>query len=366
MGKMVSPRIGFNFESVVLQHPAFFEFCGTNKRIGAADLCKHVYRFWDMNTYELVFEIKGKGYQEIRVSDGVVVMLSQPRHNFIPLSLYDIEDGTLLATRHIEIVQHRELQFLELLATQLLIKQQSGPVRAYDIIRGDGFTVNDTTNFQPSGFVFYDTTPPSTYDESSIIVKSKWSYRPRKFFTISRSCIEFWELTRCHLVRTRQLIIQGMDNPDICCHSLWANLLFVRAYEEQGLTGDSLNNEIKGYDTESCLYLQRPKMIKNNDRIHTPTKGRHGYFEVDIFKSNDDAKNPHGILLFSLDGSQYYGCIDPDICGPNIKTLTLSNDLSVRRMYNIIPIMISQVIACGDDKGTVNILRMPNTLINNF
>lgn len=86
-----------------------------------------------MSNYQPVFEIQGQGYQEIRVSDGVVVMLSQPRYNIIPISLYDIEDGSLLvcacckscdfvqATRELEIVEHRELQFLELLVTQLLV-----------------------------------------------------------------------------------------------------------------------------------------------------------------------------------------------------------------------------------------------------
>ncbi|EDO06536.2 hypothetical protein BBOV_II005860 [Babesia bovis T2Bo] len=350
LGKLDSPTYSYNFECVVLQHPAFFEFCGTNKRIGAADLCKHVYRFWNMNNYELVFEIKGKGYQEIRVSDGVVVMLSQPRHNYIPLSLYDIEDGTLLATRHIEIVQHRELQFLELLVTQLLIKQHGGPVRVYDILRGDGFIVQDTINFQPTGFVFYDATPPIICYESSAPVSSKLSYRPRKFFTLSKSLIEFWELTRYNLVRTNQLVLQGMDNPDICCHSLWANLLFVRAFKEQPLFGSITASPSSDSTQTNPLCHHHPKLLRRNERVHTPSKMSKESCEADILKQNEETLQKHGILLFTLDGSNYLGEIDQEIIDSNIETLALSNDLSV--------------IACGSDEGEVSIMRMPNYIIN--
>eukprot|EP00371_Babesia_bovis_P001457 XP_001610104.1 hypothetical protein [Babesia bovis T2Bo] len=270
LGKLDSPTYSYNFECVVLQHPAFFEFCGTNKRIGAADLCKHVYRFWNMNNYELVFEIKGKGYQEIRVSDGVVVMLSQPRHNYIPLSLYDIEDGTLL--------------------------------------------------------------------------------RPRKFFTLSKSLIEFWELTRYNLVRTNQLVLQGMDNPDICCHSLWANLLFVRAFKEQPLFGSITASPSSDSTQTNPLCHHHPKLLRRNERVHTPSKMSKESCEADILKQNEETLQKHGILLFTLDGSNYLGEIDQEIIDSNIETLALSNDLSV--------------IACGSDEGEVSIMRMPNYIIN--
>ncbi|GIX63283.1 uncharacterized protein BcabD6B2_27180 [Babesia caballi] len=351
MGTLESPRYSYEFECVTLRHPAFFEFCGTNKRIGAADLCKHVYRFWNMNTYELVFEIKGQGYQEMRVSDGVVVMLSQPRNNFIPLSLYDIEDGTLLATRQIEIVHNRELQFLELLVTQLLIKQHGGPVRAYDILRGDGFTVEDTVHFRPSGFVFYDTPPKTSGDGSLMPPRHKLAYRPRRFFTISKNYIEFWELTRCHLHCTRQLFIRGMDNPDLCCHSLWANLLWVRACQQQPLGSDGGEGSADARRQRPPVRIRGPSLRKRNDRVHTPTKPGPGLTEVDIFAPNTDSRSEHGILLYSLDGLKYFGRIDREICGPRIRSLTVSSDLST--------------LACGNDSGIVRIMRMPNSLTNN-
>ncbi|CDR94121.1 hypothetical protein, conserved [Babesia bigemina] len=375
MGKLESYATSHQFECVVLRHPAFFEFCGMNKRIGAADLYKHVYRFWDMTTYELVFEIQGNGYQEMRVSDGVVVMLSQPRQNFIPLSLYDIEDGKLLvdpqllnaickqATREIEIVQHRELQFLELLVTQLLIKQQGGPIRAYDILRGEGFTVNDTNHFRPSGFVFYDVRQRAPADENdaqtndsvdasepTVFPRHKLAYRPRKFFTISRTCIEFWELTRYSLRRTRQLFIQGMDNPDICCHSLWANLLFVRAHQVQPFDENGSDEPLMERFRQSTIYFQKPLLRNRSDRVHTPTKAGPGCCEVDIFAADIDVYTKHSVLLFSLDGSSYFGKIDREVCGAHLRSLAVSQDLSV--------------IACGNNAGIVRLVRMPNQIQN--
>ncbi|SOV20434.1 conserved Plasmodium protein, unknown function [Plasmodium gaboni] len=67
----------------------------TNGRIGAANLNTNSYTFWNMETYEPVFEIEEE-FQEIRVSDGLVAMFKQPVNNTIPLALFDIQNGERL------------------------------------------------------------------------------------------------------------------------------------------------------------------------------------------------------------------------------------------------------------------------------
>ncbi|KAK1443694.1 hypothetical protein BgAZ_205700 [Babesia gibsoni] len=340
-GKLESPAYAHQFECVVLRHPAFFEFCGemvlvtvyldigNNKRIGVADLYKHVYRFWSMYNYQPVFEIQGQGYQEIRVSNGVVVMLSQPRRNILPLSLYDIEDGTLLASRELEIMQHRELQFLELLVTQLLIKQNGGLMRAYDILRGDGFAVSNTANFRPIGFVFYDTENRTEILDPTVSVKERLIYRPRKFFTVSKTCIEFWELSRRYLLRTKQLLVQGMDNPDLCSHSQWANLLFIHAREGPRNTYEQMDTIDALRKNDTRMYIRRSSLRRKSSRVHTPRKGSGGSREVDIFAPNIGPDINNGLLVFSLDGNSFYGRIDKSICGTNLVTMSIKHDLSV-------------------------------------
>ncbi|KNC35903.1 hypothetical protein PFLG_00853 [Plasmodium falciparum RAJ116] len=121
-------------ERVILSHPAFFEFCETNGRIGAANLNTNSYTFWNMETYEPVFEIEEE-FQEIRVSDGLVAMFKQPVNNTIPLALFDIQNGERLVETVISILPRREMQFLELLVSKLLIKQEGSSLRIYDLLK---------------------------------------------------------------------------------------------------------------------------------------------------------------------------------------------------------------------------------------
>lgn len=68
---------------------------------------------------------------------------------------------------------------------------------------------------------------------------------------------------------------------------------------------------------------------------------------MDIFAPNVDPDMRRGILLFSLDGSSYYGRINREICGTSLRCLSISNDLSF--------------IACGDSSGIVRLVRTQNS-----
>lgn len=216
-GKIVSYPKAHKFESVILSHPAFFEFCETNERIGSANLNDKMYTFWNMRNYQAVFEVHDN-YQEIRVSDGLVAMFKQPENNIIPLALYDIEDGTKLVQSSIEILPDREMQFLELLVSKLMIKQEGCCLRIYDLLKGTKQIVFNSKNFHPSAFVFYDHSP-------ALDGKMYRNESSKKFFTVSIDIVQFWELDQMALTRIHTIHIPGMNNPDLLSHSTISNIV---------------------------------------------------------------------------------------------------------------------------------------------
>ncbi|SCN43181.1 conserved Plasmodium protein, unknown function [Plasmodium ovale] len=338
IGRTNSSGLGILFEKVILSHPAFFEFCETNGRIGAANLNANSYTFWDMRTYERVFEIEEE-FQEIRVSDGLVAMFKQPLNNTIPLALFDIENGKRLVETVISILPRKEMQFLELLVTKLLIKQEGSSLRIYDLLKSTRQKVKNTYAFQPTAFVFYDHPSPI----NGKVYNNEIS---KKFFTISNDLIEFWDLDSSMLRKMYAIYVPGLRDPDLCNHSLTAEILClysssafekIRKYEslfkyvDSGETYDQAMH-VEGIRRGNKNALYKKKILYNN-------------IQNDKLKSDISRENFNfgALLFFSLSDGEFLNYISENVCGNSVEVLTSNNSMTT--------------IICGDDKGFVRILR---------
>ncbi|GAW79572.1 hypothetical protein, conserved [Plasmodium gonderi] len=343
IGKTHSSKLGTLFEKVILSHPAFFEFCETNGRIGAANLNTNSYTFWDMRTYEQVFEIEEE-FQEIRVSDGLVAMFKQPINNIIPLALFDIENGERLVETTISILPRKEMQFLELLISKLLIKQEGSSLRIYDLLKKTRQKVKNTYTFQPTAFVFYDHPSP-------INGKVYHNQISKKFFTISNDLIEFWELDSCVLRKMYSIHVPGLRDPDLCNHSLMAEILCLyssNAFEQikkcenlfryvdclntkkEIVYDDALSKvDMKGEDRNE---LYKKKILNNN-------------IQNEKLKNNISKENFNfgALLFFSLNDGEFLNYISENVCGHSVEVLASNSSMTT--------------IICGDDKGFIRILR---------
>ncbi|AFZ79451.1 hypothetical protein BEWA_022990 [Theileria equi strain WA] len=144
-----------------------------------------------------------KNSRRCRVSDGLIAMLEQPGIDSLPLSLFDIEDGHRLVDASIAIVPDRKMQFLELLVSQLLIKQEGHPIKVHDLVRKKCIVVHNTIKFNPRGFVFYDT--PYLEKGNKVYMQNT----TRRFFTISFFSIDFWELDPSKMIHVKSIRING-------------------------------------------------------------------------------------------------------------------------------------------------------------
>ncbi|VUZ93864.1 conserved Plasmodium protein, unknown function [Plasmodium vivax] len=343
IGKTDSSKLGTLFEKVILSHPAFFEFCETNGRIGAANLNTNSYTFWDMRTYEQVFEIEEE-FQEIRVSDGLVAMFKQPINNTIPLALFDIENGERLVETTISILPRKEMQFLELLISKLLIKQEGSSLRIYDLLKKTRQKVKNTYTFQPTAFVFYDHPSP-------INGKVYHNQISKKFFTISWDLIEFWELDASVLKKMYAIHVPGLRDPDLCNHSLMAEILCL--YSSSRLQRIRLCESFFNYaDCPNTKRGEARDIATRNMRMST--RDRSEIFKTRILKNNiqdEQLKNNiseesfdfGALLFFSLRDGEFLNYISESVCGKSVEVLASNSSMTT--------------IICGDDKGFIRILR---------
>ncbi|SBS80832.1 conserved Plasmodium protein, unknown function [Plasmodium ovale curtisi] len=372
-------------------------------RIGAANLNANSYTFWDMRTYERVFEIEEE-FQEIRngkqmeicpknilfrVSDGLVAMFKQPLNNTIPLALFDIENGKRLVETVISILPRKEMQFLELLVTKLLIKQEGSSLRIYDLLKSTRQKVKNTYAFQPTAFVFYDVRTEKKWaqDSSSRNLfqnchpspingkvynnevalsfsqkkkkkkKKKKKHISKKFFTISNDLIEFWDLDSSMLRKMYAIYVPGLRDPDLCNHSLTAEILClysssafekIRKYEslfkyvDSGETYDQAMH-VEGIRRGNKNALYKKKILYNN-------------IQNDKLKSDISRENFNfgALLFFSLSDGEFLNYISENVCGNSVEVLTSNNSMTV---LNICKRESVCTIICGDDKGFVRILR---------
>lgn len=366
-GKVVSYPPAKNFENVILSHPAFFEFCETNERIGSANLNHMMYTFWDMRNYKTVFEVHDD-YQEIRVSDGLVAMFKQPENNIIPLALYDIQDGKKLVHSEIEILPDKEMQFLELLVSKLLIKQEGCNLRIYDLLRNTRQTVAHSKRFHPSAFVFYDHSSP-------INGKVYMNQGTKKFFTVSKDIIQFWELNNILLSRLHTIHVPGLKNPDLCSHSVVTELVCLySSYRflpkkscaiDDGKEGDT--NLVKQESNASLLSLsQYGERRKSESFSNSYSNNNDSNSNIDndddessssescssrrIRKQNKRKFNEYydkvesgALLLYGLNDGCFLNQLSEEAIGDSVEVIATNTTMSI--------------IAIGTKYGTVRILR---------
>lgn len=345
IGKTNSSKLGVLFEKVILNHPAFFEFCETNKRIGAANLNTNLYTFWDMCTYKQVFEIKEE-FQEIRVSDGLLAMFKQPVENTIPLALFDIETGERLVETVISILPRRELQFLELLVSKLLIKQEGSSLRIYDLLKKTKQKVKDTYSFQPIAFVFYDHPSPV----NGKVYNNEIS---KRFFTVSNNLIEFWDLDTYMLRKMYSIQVPGLKNPDLYNHSLITEIICM--YSSDAFENIKKNENVIDYvkcitNTYESVYVNTiyQNQLKTEEDKRKYENKKNILFNssrnIELKNSNNKKDRKLGaILFFSLNDGEFLNYITEHICGSTVEVLTSNSTMTT--------------IICGDDQGIIRILR---------
>ena len=155
------------FPSEVLRWPGFVEFDDVNSKVLTFSAVDEVYKIWDLANYTLLYEIKNRGIQEIKISPGIMLIIHEHRvqeaesgESFAvaPLKVLDVETGTTLKDFYRPLKQAggvtKQLEFIEQFNEKLLMKQSGEDLEIFDIRTDCSVTVPGTDFVAPSAFIF--------------------------------------------------------------------------------------------------------------------------------------------------------------------------------------------------------------------
>ena len=96
-----------------------------------------VYKIWSLVDYSFLWVLRDQFIDEVKISYGVILFAYRRkrslRHSFLPLKLFNIENGTVLREMKHLLKSNRKIVFLEQFHEQLLIKQYSEPLQILNV-----------------------------------------------------------------------------------------------------------------------------------------------------------------------------------------------------------------------------------------
>eukprot|EP00744_Colponema_vietnamica_P016058 GILI01022513.1.p1 GENE.GILI01022513.1~~GILI01022513.1.p1 ORF type:complete len:265 (+),score=91.87 GILI01022513.1:216-1010(+) len=126
-----------------------------------------------MQTYELLYPIGETQLEEIRISSGVMLLLCKSRNGELPVTLININDGSVIATRRQRLKENTPIEFVEQFNEYMLFKQQNEDMLIANMKHPEKDVIVPCDQFTtPQGFIFL-------YD----------SY---KFVSITKDKVEVW------------------------------------------------------------------------------------------------------------------------------------------------------------------------------
>lgn len=337
-GQLKAPPISSDFENVVLCHPAFFEFDEANGVILAAQQGEvQSFQFWNHTEFKLLFSVNGEDFEEVRISHGLAAMFKPTSANVFSASVFDIEDGRRLAEIDIPIDQYRRVEFLELLVSKLLFKQDRASLRVIDLLNnGSCMKVPRTRDsFAPVGFVFFEV-------PERVMGKKYFDQRARRFFTISAGLVQFWILHNSRLDTLHSIKINGLREAGLCQQGIGANLLAVCPSHTLSDRNEMLAPGCSEAAFVSALELQKGKLERKQSKVFDPLEPLSGHVSEPT-KRGLISSGPKSVHFFSMEDGQYVGSVPPRLCGDNVEVLQVSIE--------------NMAVGCGDHTGTVRLLH---------
>ena len=170
------PDAGFPlFESESLKWPGFVEFDDVNGKVLTFSALDSIYKVFDLKNYNLLFEIRDKRVQEIKISPGIMLLIFERMANHVPLKILSIEDGTELKAFNHLLHRNKKIDFIEQFNEKLLVKQENENLQILDVLSGKVTEVNRTEFMTPSAFIFlYENQLFLTFRESTVGV---WNFK---------------------------------------------------------------------------------------------------------------------------------------------------------------------------------------------
>ncbi|KFK38648.1 hypothetical protein AALP_AA3G142200 [Arabis alpina] len=139
------------FESESLKWPGFVEFDDVNEKVLTYSPQDSVYKVFDLETYALLYSISEKNVQDIKISQGIMLLIFKKAKSHVPLKILSIEDGAVLKSFNHVLHRNKKVETIELFNEKLLVKQKNENLQILDVRSDELIEVEFIT---PSGFIF--------------------------------------------------------------------------------------------------------------------------------------------------------------------------------------------------------------------
>ena len=176
------------FPSESLRWPGFVEFDDVNGKVLTFSADLSTYRVWSMADPSVVLYSFSdanmpEGISEIKISPGIMLLVSNVDDAFLPLRVLSIEDGSTLRSLRQPIKRNKELEVIEQFDEKLLLKQEGSNLLIVDLLTNKVTRLKDSTFNYPATFVFlYESQTFLAFKGADITV---WSLRGERIGKVS-------------------------------------------------------------------------------------------------------------------------------------------------------------------------------------
>lgn len=135
IGHTTDSRTLFHDLKEPLRYPDWIEFDDLNSKVITFSDKEHTIRTWDYTDYRLLYELPAATVQNVKTTDGLLVVVHHRQPTLMQMDVRDIETGALLTTLRLPLHRTRRVELLEVLGDKLLLKEDAGELQIVDLVR---------------------------------------------------------------------------------------------------------------------------------------------------------------------------------------------------------------------------------------
>jgi len=151
-GHLIQP-CSVPFKDEVLSWPGFVEFDEINEQVITFCAKNQTYKIWELKNYNLLYTIGGSDVAEIKITTGLLMLVSHPTATHITFTLLEAENGRVIRQHQHRLQTRGSIQVVELFRHKIFLKQEATPLVIYDIYSGAKQVVNTPPFIIPSGYI---------------------------------------------------------------------------------------------------------------------------------------------------------------------------------------------------------------------
>ncbi|XP_072148994.1 uncharacterized protein [Setaria viridis] len=142
------------FESESLKWPGFLEFDNVNGKVLIYSAQDGIYKVFNLANYSFLYSIPDENVQEIKISLGSMLLISDRMPSYVSLKILSIEDGKPLKSFKHLLHPNKKIDFIEQFNEKLLVKQEGENLQIPDARHNSLIEVSATKFVIPSEFTF--------------------------------------------------------------------------------------------------------------------------------------------------------------------------------------------------------------------